>query len=106
MEDLSSVLILCMNFESRIIKFQGTGETNLWYVFSLNLTSGQSHASENVTVRTEPEGIVTDATMAAPIDDPGSEGEISLWPRWSNDPCYKIKGNKINIFVEKEQHAK
>ena len=40
----------------------------------MKFTSGQSHANENVTVRTESDGTVTEAAMAAPIDDPGSEG--------------------------------
>ena len=53
----------------------------------MNLTSGQSHASEKVTARTEPEGIVKVAAMAAPIVDPGFEcTEVSLLLRWSNDP--------------------
>jgi hypothetical protein len=39
-----------------------------------------SHDNENVTVRIEPEGTVTEAAMAAPIDDPSSEGEVLLQP--------------------------
>ena len=53
----------------------------------MNLTSGQSHASEKVAVRTAPEGIVKVAAMAAPIVDPGFEAtEVSLQSRWLNDP--------------------
>jgi len=52
------------------------------------LTSGQSHANENVTIRSASGGTVTVAAMAAPIDDPGSEGvAVSAKFRWSNDPC-------------------
>lgn len=60
-------------------------ENHLRYVFSENLTSGESHDKENVTVRTEPEGTVTEAAMAAPMDDPGSEGKFSSHLSWSND---------------------
>ena len=38
-------------------------------------------------VRTEPEGMLTVAAMAAPIDDPRFEGvEVLSQAKWSNDP--------------------
>ena len=37
------------------------------------MTSAQSHASEKVTVRTASDGMVTDAAIAAPIEDFGFE---------------------------------
>lgn len=40
----------------------------------MKFTSGQSHANENVTVRTASGGIVREAAMAAPIVVPASEG--------------------------------
>lgn len=50
----------------------------------------------------ESEGIVTEAAMAAPIDDPGFEGiGVSTWSRWSNDPCYKNKSKDIKILEDK-----
>lgn len=51
----------------------------------------------------ESEGIVTEAAMAAPIDDPGFEGiGVSTWSRWSNDPCYNKKKSKgIKILEDK-----
>jgi len=50
----------------------------------------------------ESEGIVTEAAMAAPIDDPGFEGiGVSTWSRWSNDPCYKNKNKDIKILEDK-----
>jgi hypothetical protein len=62
--------------------------------------SGQSHANENVTERIAFAGIVREAAIVAPIDDPGSEdpdGLVEL--SRSNDPCYK---KNINImFSEK-----
>lgn len=65
--------------------------TNLWYVFPLgNLISGESHANENVTVLDEPEGIFTEAAMAAPMVDPCSEVVWLSSYLWGlKDPCYK-----------------
>jgi len=54
----------------------------------MNFTSGQSHAKENVTLRTESDGTVTEAATAAPIEDPGSEGiDVSAEFRKPKDPC-------------------
>ena len=56
----------------------------------MKFTSGQSHANENVTVWTESDETVTEAAMAAPIDDPGSEGiDVSVESKWSKDPHWK-----------------
>ncbi|KAK1310171.1 hypothetical protein QJS10_CPA08g00896 [Acorus calamus] len=50
-------------------------------------TSGQAQAKENVTLRTEFGGRVTEADMAAPMDEPGSEvSDATLEARWSKDP--------------------
>lgn len=63
--------------------------SDLWYVFPSNLTSGQSHANEKVTVRVDEEGMVTLAAMAAPILDPGFDPSCGpLLPSSSNDPCW------------------
>lgn len=57
-----------------------------------NLTWGEAHAKENVTVRLSLDGTVTVAATAAPIDDPGSEGwVILLTSRWEKDPYYLQK---------------
>lgn len=58
----------------------------------MKLTSGQAHAKENVTVRTESAGTVTDAETAAPITVPGSEA-INISPdlRFLKEPRYKKK---------------
>ena len=62
----------------------------LLYVFPLiKFASGQSHANENVTWPSESGGTVTEAAMAAPMDDPGSEvTDVSIELRRSKDPCY------------------
>lgn len=36
-------------------------------------------------------GTVKEAAIAAPMDDPGSEGEVLMCPRLSNVPFYKNK---------------
>lgn len=64
----------------------------------MNFTSGQSHANENVTVRTPSGGTVTDAAMAAPIDDPGSESDdVSVELRRSKDPCCYRRSRNIKF---------
>lgn len=62
---------------------------HLRYVFPcIKLASGQSHAKEKLTVRTVSGGTLTEAAMAAPMEDPGSEGtDIFAGFRWSKDPC-------------------
>ena len=63
-----------------------------------NFTSGQLHANEKVTVRCASAGILTVAAIAAPMDDPGSEGtEIPAGLRLSKDPCYS-KTKQISTF--------
>lgn len=53
-----------------------------------NVTSGQSHDNENVIVRVDPDGTITEAATAAPIQDDRFDGaDVSGQFRLSKDPC-------------------